>query len=749
MPFCNDHSSLIIFHSSLRMGLGVAMRKGLKRSGLLLIATIILALAYHFGNQSGFPPYEPPAYDPADLAPPTPIVEETPSTGSDPLGSVPNSSPNESGHDKQEMPLSRKIKIISIHSAPSEIKAKVLAVQPTSGAKDDPAKSAAPLNPSNSQEELATRVPAGIRRRPIEDDDVAWHIIDSPVSNLSHNSSAKENLLPEPGALLQGIPDRVGLPEAPKRVIPAMPRTLPAEPTRRSEPIPQPAMKAVVPKQSALPPQAAPTADEPKSKLADSFSSMNSTDFDRFLSQVADDAPTPMAPAVTNSTPLANPNPVRVEQESKAKSHSGPPTAPPAPTASPTLVGSPTPMKVKVSDQKDVSQPRTGLMPRIPDSTVQLTAGIQAAPKVNTRKIRIVGLYPRYPEPKKPSQASKPTIRSPEPKTVAPASVAPATQSWLPPVSPSFAGTESSADLTPAKNKVSQLPSVHQEAKVASPSPMSTTRESNPAFSSHSGATTTVPPSRSEARGQDFILPVNRQVGNVPPQSLPRIVGSTSPPVKLPIIVNGKPAPEKAKTAPPKPLAVPSDGVILLPPPELPQSVTASATEMATQKLIARSMSSPTGVAARLAHAKIDSSGPGGAELILAGGSMESHSTPIDEGHVKSYTTTGMVKLTASKEEIAANAHLDYVTSGVVILGDPDESTITLPLSVREKELKKAIQAACGDRFKDLGITMNPDHTLHIRLNTLRKDEQDVRQTILALPALANYKVSLNIQVFP
>src|SRR5260370_18740311 len=55
----------------------VAMRKGLKRGSVLLIATGFLALAYHIGNQCGPSiPLEPPAYDPADLAPPTPIVDE-------------------------------------------------------------------------------------------------------------------------------------------------------------------------------------------------------------------------------------------------------------------------------------------------------------------------------------------------------------------------------------------------------------------------------------------------------------------------------------------------------------------------------------------------------------------------------------------------------------------------------------------------------------------------------------------------
>src|SRR5260370_35935199 len=54
------------------------MRKALKRSGLLLIATGVLALAYHVGNLSSpsiF--YEPTPYEAADLAAPTPIAPES------------------------------------------------------------------------------------------------------------------------------------------------------------------------------------------------------------------------------------------------------------------------------------------------------------------------------------------------------------------------------------------------------------------------------------------------------------------------------------------------------------------------------------------------------------------------------------------------------------------------------------------------------------------------------------------------
>ena len=57
----------------------------------ILIATGILALAYYIGNQTG-PSIlnETTPYDPADLAPPTPIAEEssTPDSESTPPGQV-------------------------------------------------------------------------------------------------------------------------------------------------------------------------------------------------------------------------------------------------------------------------------------------------------------------------------------------------------------------------------------------------------------------------------------------------------------------------------------------------------------------------------------------------------------------------------------------------------------------------------------------------------------------------------------
>jgi hypothetical protein len=221
-------------------------------------------------------------------------------------------------------------------------------------------------------------------------------------------------------------------------------------------------------------------------------------------------------------------------------------------------------------------------------------------------------------------------------------------------------------------------------------------------------------------------------------------------PAKLPVVVSGQPRPEKAKAVSPAKLAVPSEGVVFLPPAELPTCVTAAATELATQKLMARSLSGPKGVAASLAHKKVGPSGPDGSELILAGGLMDYEGAPVvEERNPQSYSTTGFVKLTASKEEIAANAHLDYVTSGVVILGNPEEPTITSPPAGSEQSLRNSIQAACGGKIKDLELNLESDHTLRIRLQVPWDLEQELRHTILALPALADYKVHLSIQVSP
>ena len=124
---------------------------------------------------------------------------------------------------------------------------------------------------------------------------------------------------------------------------------------------------------------------------------------------------------------------------------------------------------------------------------------------------------------------------------------------------------------------------------------------------------------------------------------------------------------------------------------------------------------------------------------------MDHDRSAVDEEHSQVYSTTGVVQLTASKQEIAAKAHLDYVTNGTVILGEPEEPTITWPASAQERHMKKTIREACGNRINDLEVTLESDHTLRVRLKAPRGAEQELRQTIMALPDLADFKIQLNI----
>ncbi len=205
---------------------------------------------------------------------------------------------------------------------------------------------------------------------------------------------------------------------------------------------------------------------------------------------------------------------------------------------------------------------------------------------------------------------------------------------------------------------------------------------------------------------------------------------------------------EKIRVVSPEKSTAPSLGEVFLPPAELPASVTAAASELATQKLISRSLNSSTGVAARLANASHGLAGPDGWALILAGGHSGAESSADDEG---ARSATGTVHFAATKEEIAAGAHLDYVTSGVVILGDPLPAMASSEVtpSAQQELLKNAIRAACGAQVSDLDVSLERNHALRIRLKAPHDTEPNLRQTILALPALADYKVHLNIQVSP
>jgi hypothetical protein len=174
-----------------------------------------------------------------------------------------------------------------------------------------------------------------------------------------------------------------------------------------------------------------------------------------------------------------------------------------------------------------------------------------------------------------------------------------------------------------------------------------------------------------------------------------------------------------------------------------------SAPLLATQKLIARSLGSPTGVAARLANFQGNSPRPSKGQILLASAEMEADQSRlrINDAALKPYTTTGVVNFRASKEEIAAQAHLDYVSSGLVILPASEEPTITAPTSVQEFLVKNAIRQACGDKIKDLQVNLEPSRCLKIRLNAANQSDQEhLNRTILALPELASYRISLSVE---
>jgi hypothetical protein len=212
------------------------------------------------------------------------------------------------------------------------------------------------------------------------------------------------------------------------------------------------------------------------------------------------------------------------------------------------------------------------------------------------------------------------------------------------------------------------------------------------------------------------------------------------------------------KPGPTPQTAVESIGVVFLESPraalagaprELPTSVMESAPLLATQKLIARSLGSPTGVAARLANFQGNSPRPSKGQILLASAEMEADQSRlrINDAALKPYTTTGVVNFRASKEEIAAQAHLDYVSSGLVILPASEEPTITAPTSVQEFLVKNAIRQACGDKIKDLQVNLEPSRCLKIRLNAANQSDQEhLNRTILALPELASYRISLSVE---
>jgi len=236
-----------------------------------------------------------------------------------------------------------------------------------------------------------------------------------------------------------------------------------------------------------------------------------------------------------------------------------------------------------------------------------------------------------------------------------------------------------------------------------------------------------------------------RPVENLPP---PQRAESTSLPTKTPesIGVVFLPSPEAVSPRPRELPASVMDSTPLL----ATQKFTESAPLLATQKLIARSLGSPSGVAARLANGKGNSSGSAKGGILLASAVLEDEQAgpQLDDKALKPYTTTGVVSLRASKEEIAAQAHLDYVTSGLIILPGAEEPRITPPVSVQERFLKNVIQKACGDKVKNLQVVLQPNHGLKICLSAANDTErEELTRAIITLPELAPYQLSLSVEV--
>jgi len=693
------------------------MRKGLKRSGILLIAIGILALAYHFGNQTGSSiPYEPTPYEPADLAPPTPIVEDTPGTDSMPV--IPDANDLIKPSFIQPVSsLSHKVKIISVNAAPFapvEMKsnpaideAKPVALEST------PVKSTPSIIPERTQEESSTPVPLAPRRRVMDDDDVAWHVIAGPGGK---NGPSAERFFPEPGSMSLGPPDGVVLHESPK---PAMATSIPPAPvetTKRKEDTPQNLKPGPPPKPAPSTAQPIPVRSD-ESKVMSNESPAKSEIQHAVAGSALQHESSPIthqSSRITSSTPPSNKlDPQQSKPEANTKLYSPPVT----PSASPP---GPIPLKTQPSNATRASD--RSVVARISDLSVGTRSPdpsvVARSPNRDTQpkgppsisgkgqpKIKIIALYPKPPEAKAAENTTKLGIREPAPKLAAAVSVAHHDQSSLPPMRARIESLQSAPESNRPKTKITDLPPVPLESKA---------------------------PSRPAKSGIQQVVAVS----SAKPDSNP---------VKLAVIRNVQPVLVKPQTRPPEKPAVSTEGLVFLPPAELPTGVTAAATEFATQKLMARSLSSPTGVAARLAHARVNSSGPDGSELILAGALMDQ--SAVDDGHPPVYSTTGVVQLTASKEEIAAKAHLDYVTSGMIILGEPEGPGTPTPASMTERNLKTVIRAACGDMINDLEIRLESDRTLHIRVKAPGATEQELRQTILALPDLADFKIQLNIQI--
>src|SRR5262249_51556509 len=140
------------------------------------------------------------AYARADLAPPTPIVEELPlSAAPPPAAGHERNEPIPTDRPKPVSSISRKVRIVSVDAAPLEPKPNEIII-PAAGVEKEPAKTedSQVLGPVPDE----TPQPA-IRRRSMEEDDVAWHVVDTPGKKLNAAASPGASLFPEPGALGQ------------------------------------------------------------------------------------------------------------------------------------------------------------------------------------------------------------------------------------------------------------------------------------------------------------------------------------------------------------------------------------------------------------------------------------------------------------------------------------------------------------------------------------------------------------------
>jgi hypothetical protein len=780
------------------------MRKGLKRSGLLLFAIGILALAYHFGNQFGSSiPYEPTPYDPEDLAAPIPIIEESHASDSQPANADSNAL-NPSNVPQSAIAIPRRIKITSVQAAenaPIEMKPKAVVVKVTPEKKKDeggrmkvegaqvvngqgpvivnsrpPVPAAnhsqlstnsvadlsyilhpsteppSPIPSASSRPDSPPPTPAVSRRRIVEEDDVAWHVIENSVTQSKSNPAAGARLFAEPGTPSMApvsLADRARPRELSKSITDPMVTSAPIEPTPKKEPAAEKPKPIAFPKQSGPILQPDPDLTERKTPSQEKSLKADSSDSDRGAnsrSRVAEDASQPVKPVVNKPPQLTQRAPREAQPVSKPSSPKVPVT-PPAPlptgTSSSASTGSSAIAKSPPAPPAAAKITESTVALKAPDSKKQTSEKPQVAAAKVGPKVRIVGLYPVVKEVKSVAQSPVPAnqpMKQESTAKVAPARLekndkarrkdeaakSPSSSSSLilHPSSLQRTGSELAVVQNPPKSKITELQPISLESKLKS-SPAKPVIQGVIAAS----GTASTSPSVQHA--------VHQEIQSV--------------------------AKEIAKPPPAKP-ALPSEGVIFLPPAELPPSITGEASELATQKLIARSMSSPTGVAAKLAHAKAGSSGVDGSELILASARIDYDPSSEDEGHAKSYSTTGTVQLKASKEEIAAGAHLDYVTNGVVILGDPEladlkssdsqlenlkSTAANSAFAVREQSLRRSIEAVCGDKIRNLELNLKSDHILRIRIQVPRDLEGELRHTILAIPVLANYQVHLDIQVSP